>query len=757
MDKKIMRKRLRRAIMWCSSVGIAVIIAAAVILRLIYFSMFDMVDNQMHAETIDYSDRITRQIDKDLQALDTIAVFLWSSGLREPNDIAEVLQEANYKNDFITLGYFDKDGRGALAHLERGVKKGAAYEDLNPTAAESIRETYETGEPTVSRLFVSTVDEHLLYTYNIPIVENGEVQAVLSASDYIDVFDELLNKGVIMDGNGSIHLISGNGYTVLSSNTLPAYTKILDEKYFSAEDIEKMNKVLSGEEHNAYVTFNDGNKWSRACLEPVGVNNWYLLCVHNGEDANRTASSAFTTIVIAAGVLLALIILLLIIIYHIIITSNKHLNELAYHDRLTGADNMTRFFEKLREAREHPDTFCIVALNIRQFKFVNEIFGTDSANELLNIICGIAGAGLRNGEFFARETADLFYMYLKEKDEEAVRARIEGLISAICEYENSDRPSYSIQMYSGAYIHDDCKEPNTNREVILGRATFAMKYCKEQPGMLLHFYDEQTHRSEELVNYVNSHMQQALEDREFKVYLQPKMDLNTGKIGGAEALVRWITADGDMIYPSVFIPQFERNGFCVEMDMYIMEEVLKLQRHWIDIGLEPVPVSVNQSKLLFFRKSYISDLKALTEKYNIPTELITLEILETLALDRPEKMNKKLHTLREMGFRISMDDFGCGYSSFNTLGNLEIDELKLDRSFLLEAAGEKGCRFKQIMAGIIELTKVLGISTVAEGVETEEDEHLIRSLGCDMGQGYLYSRPIPAQEFTEKYVEPTEK
>ena len=248
-------------------------------------------------------------------------------------------------------------------------------------------------------------------------------------------------------------------------------------------------------------------------------------------------------------------------------------------------------------------------------------------------------------------------------------------------------------------------------------------------------------------------MHQALKDKEFRMFLQPKMDMRTGKLGGAEALVRWIPKDGTIIYPNQFIPLFESNGFCSSLDMYMVENVCRKIREWIDAGITPVPISVNQSKILFYEEDYVENLCAVLERYRIPGDLITLEILEGLAAGNIDELNEKIDQLKEKGFRISMDDFGSGYSSFNTLGKLHIDELKMDRVFLSAITGKEDERQEIIMAQVVDLAKKLRISTVAEGVETKENETLIRTLGCGYGQGYYYSRPIDEDEFDRKYME----
>lgn len=247
-------------------------------------------------------------------------------------------------------------------------------------------------------------------------------------------------------------------------------------------------------------------------------------------------------------------------------------------------------------------------------------------------------------------------------------------------------------------------------------------------------------------------MQKALEQGEFKLYLQPKINLDNGKLMGAEALVRWQSKDRGMIYPDKFIPLFKENGFCVKLDLYMVEQACKQIRHWIDSGLPAMHISVNQTRLLFTSENYVEKLLEITSKYKVSPKYITLEILESIAIDNIESINICIDKLRSKGFRISMDDFGSGYSSLNTLGKLKIDELKLDRLFLMDVTKDKEGVQRKIMACILALAKQLNIDTVAEGVETEQDEDMMTKLSCDYGQGYYYSRPISAKDFEKNLL-----
>ena len=184
----------------------------------------------------------------------------------------------------------------------------------------------------------------------------------------------------------------------------------------------------------------------------------------------------------------------------------------------------------------------------------------------------------------------------------------------------------------------------------------------------------------------------------------------------------------------------------------MVEQVCKLLQSWIQQGIPPIPISINQSKLLFVRSNYPEELLQILKQHQVPPSLITLEILEGIAVNDVEQINHQILQLKEMGFRISMDDFGSGYSSLTMLYQLQIDELKLDKNFLLKSTDKNKHRRKIMLSQIIMLAKKLGISTVAEGIETEQDKQEMTLLACDYGQGYFYEKPIPASDFSEKYM-----
>lgn len=436
--------------------------------------------------------------------------------------------------------------------------------------------------------------------------------------------------------------------------------------------------------------------------------------------------------------------------YEVAVTQNR-LEHLSRYDDLTGAYNGIYFRTLLSENCNKHIPLALVVLNIRNFKYVNETYGVLTADKVLCKIKECLDSIKKTDEFFCRESADIFYLALKENSDEQLKKRIHSIYQLIQEKCSDLLGQYIVSISCGAVFIEKSPEPfsaSANMNYIMA----ALAQTKTKKHLDICIYNDELHKSEQIRLYVESHMQSALEKGEFKLYLQPKINLTTGYLSGAEALVRWQSEDKGMIYPDQFIPVFEENGFCVKLDLYMIEQACKQIRYWIDKGIKPIHISVNQTRLLFASEGYVEKLLQITNKYNVSPEYITLEILESIALDNIEKINNCIEKLRKYGFRISMDDFGSGYSSLNTLGKLKIDELKLDRLFLMDVTKDKEGIQRKVMACILELAKQLNIATVAEGVETKQDENMITQLNCDCGQGYYYSRPISVSDFENNFL-----
>ena len=752
MSEKQLMRRLRKITAVVVVISILLFLGGGFITSSLGWVQKDTMTTQMISEAEEYKANVLRKIKMDQQTLQTLASFFRFSNtisMIDTDAFANGLYESNRHNSFIQMGYFTEDGDGIRVTVDREIKKNVRMEDLEEELQASIGEAWQ-GESAVSRVYEDARTGEKVFSYAVPVYQGDEITGVLTAKDSIEAFEDILDDKTAMNGYGYVHMIGKEGkFLIRSKNKVvdKRVESIFDGNYITDGEKEKIREAIDRDE-SVFSEFRYQGTAYQIYLSPIGLNGWYLFCVDTMQGVNAPIYQMINvTRAVFVGVL-CLSVFLLIYGYQMLRKNHKQLIELAYYDSLTGAYNTVRFMQEMKDALSGPEKYSVCVLNIHQFKFINEIFGRAQGDKLLCHISQVLKESVNLGEYFCRDTGDFFWMILKGQNEEAIRERLYEMMEKISRFSLSQHHNYQIMIYCGVAVRRD----DSSAEMMMTHAMFALQTAKGTDRNNVWFYDVELHKQETLQNYIESHMHQALKDKEFRMFLQPKMDMRTGELAGAEALVRWIPKDGTIIYPNQFIPLFESNGFCSSLDMYMVENVCRKIREWIDAGITPVPVSVNQSKLLFYEEDYVENLCSILERYKVPGELITLEILEGLAAGNIDELNKKIDQLKVKGFRISMDDFGSGYSSFNTLGKLHIDELKMDRVFLSAITGKEDERQKIIMAQVVDLAKKLRISTVAEGVETKENEALIRALGCSYGQGYYYSRPVDEEEFDRKYM-----
>lgn len=242
-------------------------------------------------------------------------------------------------------------------------------------------------------------------------------------------------------------------------------------------------------------------------------------------------------------------------------------------------------------------------------------------------------------------------------------------------------------------------------------------------------------------------MEQALAAGEFEVFLQPKCDFATGELRGAEALVRWNRGENRLVPPGEFISVFERNGFILRLDMFILEQIAKLLAKWKAENKKMVPLAVNFSRLHLNDARYIPQMRRMIAKHNVDPKWVEAELTENVIFNNLERVQEVVRELHLYGFSVAMDDFGSGYSSLNLLKDLHFDTIKLDKEFLNEF--EENPRSRCIIEGAVKMLKTLGVRVVAEGVETREQADFLRETGCDLAQGFFFSRPVSIATFEQ--------
>ena len=745
MTELKIEKHLKKLTVWVAMICVLILLAGSLLTVSLNHVQQEGINNRIQNEVEKYREDLLQKIRVDFQTIYTLSAFLEFNGGLDRENFSRGLLESNNHNSFVRMGYFNRNGTGIRVTSGRDIETDVSLKETGKGIQRIIRKAWE-GEAAFSGVFYDEELKKEVIGYGVPVYREGQIIGALAATEEADALKEVLTNDVLFGGNGFIQLIDSQGNYVLSYEV----DSIFSGDYFSRKEKKKLKTILK-EEGSGFASVRYEGENYRIFIEPLGIQNWSLLGVEATNAANKLTNQMILISRIVFALVLIAVLFLVFYGYWLLKKKNRELIRYAYYDPLTGAYNAEKFQQELEGIMKGNQDWALAGLNIRQFKFINEIFGRNQADNLLCHAVRVLEKNMEAGESFCRNSSDMFLVLLKDGSQEELKKRIWKIMEEISGFSSNWSRNYEIQMYCGIsrFTMGEKKDTATMQ---ITHTMFALEKARSLPRNSIWFYDLELHQEEILQNYVETHMNQALEAGEFKMYLQPKFNLQTGDLAGAEALVRWIPEDGKVIYPGQFIPIFENNGFCASLDMYMTEQVCRQLRQWQTEGVPLLPISVNQSKILFYEADYVERMEKLIRKYQIPAGWITLEILEGLAMENIDKLNQVIVSLKKIGFRISMDDFGSGYSSLNTLGNLRIDELKLDKGFLQELEGADYKRQKIIIKHIIDLSKSLKISTVAEGIETEENRRMVRDLGCDLGQGYYYCRPVSAGEFNQKYM-----
>ena len=438
-------------------------------------------------------------------------------------------------------------------------------------------------------------------------------------------------------------------------------------------------------------------------------------------------------------------------IFVVIYDRTKEIEQVAFehyratHDMLTGIYNRETFYEKARLLiTENPsETFLLVCSDIDNFKFINDLFGKNVADDFLKRLADIIRQNVKKDSIYARLDNDHFVVMLNKKYfSETTFIDLSSQVSYIAE-----NLLYPVSIHMGVY---EIKERNLPVGTMCDRALMALNTIKGDFRKKIAYYDKSIRNSMLKEQKFIGEFNYALASGQFKMYLQPQFS-GDKKLHGAEALVRWEHPTEGTINPKEFIPLFEKNGIITSLDLYMWDLAARQLKEWQKQGKTDMYISVNISPKDFCYVDVYKTFTDLVEKYQIPPQKLNLEITESAILLNFDVQLELINKLRKYGFSIEMDDFGSGYSSLNLLKDVPFDILKIDMEFLQVKNNKE--RSIQIIDAIIKLSKCLKMPVITEGVETQEQLDFLKKLGSDLFQGFYFSKPIPVSEFEKKYIE----
>ena len=614
--------------------------------------------------------------------------------------------------------------------------------------SEEKKHFFASNEIQISTNRTSKIDGTEITIYSQAINLKSEKIAIcliVKTDSYKNIFS---NK--VFEGKGFSYIVNESGNIIVNANNYSKTKNLIDnidsmlvgkskEKFEAYKD--KIMENIKNEISGTRTLQTDNGKYYMV-YEPIGINGWSIATfIPSKAIAGEINRALLTTFILA---IIVIFIILSICIY-IVISNNKkqkQLYEYAYIDPVTQKGNINYFRKKGQERLERKSnaTVYIMVLDINKFKMINKAYGYKTGDTILYGIGQELENVLGKGSIICRYSNDYFAVLFEY--EEGIRKIVNKIVRNI-ENLKIGNNVYNLSVNIGIYKVDT----DNNIAEAMDKAIIAHSASKGDVFDKFHIYDKKMEKELVKESKIESEMYQALMNKEFKVYYQPKIYAKDGQLYGAEALVRWIH-DGKMISPSEFIPLFEKNKFILKLDLYVFEQVCSDMKMWKEKYQKEPIISVNVSRNHFLDEHFLEKYMMISSQYGINTNKIDLEITESATIEAGIDIIEIMNKMKRLGFMISIDDFGTGYSSLSALQDMPADILKIDKSFV----DRIGKNEKNIIDYILTIAKELKLTTIAEGVETKEQRDYLLEKGCDIIQGYYYAKPMPEEEF-EEYID----
>lgn len=645
----------------------------------------------------------------------------------------------NQKPDFFNnIGYATLDGDAITANnVNLNISDRDYFKEIvSGQKIESIHGPY------VSRATGETVVIASQGVFNL----DGTLQGVMFCSIKLSTLAMLTEK-LDIKNDGRFFIVGDEGKFLCHYDT-----RYLGEKYvptdskFREFDSEFFFKSRRG----IYETLSSENREIQVYLEAIEKTP-FTCGITVDKKRMYFSYSQFKIVIIIVVIITVMLICLLTYISTLFL--NMTTRHESYYDSLTNLWTRPKFekeaqtmLDKYRGSR-----FVLIEMDFRGFKFINQSFGAEEANKVLVEFSKVLlDYCKKTSALCGRGYADHFYMISKI---DSVNVFLEDLDDVVQSFEEALAPLElpAHPKYGITFVLPERKFYNQNKTVIdlIGEASYAKGTIKENILQTYAIYSSLMAETIEKEQRIERHMEKALDRGEFYVMYQPKISLIDDKIKGAEALVRWNSSNPKLgeLSPGDFVPVFERNGFIVQLDFEVYEMVFKFLREQINLGNPVVPISVNMSRNHSNPDKFVKEFVNRFSKYDLPPELIEIEILERASEGDAYNLIRVTEKLHQYGFSVAMDDFGSGQSSLNMLNEVPIDVLKFDQNFLRRQSVKTD--HQKMITTLIELGKQLNKKTLFEGVETEEQRDMLKQLNCDQVQGYFYSKPLYEKDFIQ--------
>lgn len=702
---------------------------------------------------------INYQLESSLNALESMAIGYGSMETEEGGGMnRQSLQERAELLGFVHVFVVEPDGTA--------VSSDGVVDDFSNCP--EIMSAFQ-GHRVVTRENIQELDEshhQAIFALAVPIYEQGRVNQIMTAC-VSQSWTERLMEQSYFGGEIFFHVVRNNGEMLIRSKS-DHHQNIMNDpaletsgnlfvtlaKYADFEEdwvsLEALRACAEAQETvEMHYTFPwEGVEGRTAILMPLGRSDLNLWLVMVGNAAREQSDLMYSWSMLTSVFIVIVFLVLSFTLYRLY----NHGYQLAYVDSVTGGYSLARFEEEGRQLlnRAASGEYMYVSVNIDKFKLINEIFGQEQGDKMLRYVYEQIHKMLKEDELVCRTSSDHFDVLMHTLSQADTVLWYQRLVEEIGQgiklYEENLRSNYVIGLSFGAYRLDD---PTLPFVIFRDRAVMARKHgLKERKNHLFTygFYSESKKYQIRSEKEMENRMEEALQKGHFKVYFQPKEDLCWGGVAGAEALVRWHDPEWGVVPPNDFIPFFEQNGFIRRLDLYMFEQVCKHLARWRAEGRPQLAISVNLCRLLLEDEHFLEPYVEILQRYQVPASCLEFEITESVVNKNTQDVIRAIDTIHRAGFTCSLDDFGSGYSSLNIIQDLHVDVLKIDKAFF-RTDNIENPREQAVIREVVHLAKALHMGVCAEGVETEGQAKFLREIHCNMGQGYLFSKPLPVEEF----------
>lgn len=698
-------------------------------------------DNEVNKYLSEISSQTSHKVNERIQLnIDKLTMISKTLQMMDVEDPQEYIENILNSTSFEWIYVVSEDG---MVVFKDGEEKNYGQEEVIQKAIHGTRG--------MGTRLVKGFHESKGALYAVPYEKNGQKLAIAGwiARDTMS----LLMDTDTFNGMGFSHIVLEDGTFIIRSENENAvdrgdnffYMIETEGRVMDGYSMDKVREDMKNGITGEFKFYTDKDEERVLIYTPLSYVDWYLCSVVPPSVYTQGIGSyIYQSVALVAISAFLLFLIFFLAIELITRKKNREIAEIAFVDPITKGYTQPKFEIEIAKYHEKFKPYAFVSLDIKRFKLINDSFGSDGGNDVLVHIHRCIQDALKEGELLSRISADNFniLLYTIEKDE--INARLEAIAEAINAFNAKREVPYYLPIVCGTYIVYDKDESLVRIRDRANTARKSMENHRERSLCTNVFYVDIVRLNMVKEKEIENSMEKALKEHEFVVYLQPKVQPSNGDVIAAEALIRWMHPEKGLIPPDEFIPLFEHNGFIMKLDLYVFEEVCKMLREWLDKGLNPVPVSINLSRMHLYRPTFLNAYAKIQENYQIPSKYLEIELTETVVFENLTLLKKVIEDIHRLGYRCSMDDFGSGYSSLNVLKEVPVDILKIDKIFF---DSETNPRSNDVVAAIIQLAKRLGMETVAEGVETLHQLDLLRDMDCDMIQGYVYAKPMPQQQF----------